>query len=116
MSDAFVEARSLSKCFGKKAVLRDVTLNVRPGEVVGVLGKNAAGKTTLLDLILGFTRPTSGNIEVFGSESFSLPGAAKERIGFVPQQDELINQLSGSNHLKVVGSFYPNWDESLIRR
>ena len=116
MSDAFVAARALTKSFGKKTVLRDVTLEVRPGEVVGVLGKNGAGKTTLLELILGFTRPTSGSVEVFGSGSFSLPGAAKERIGFVPQQDELINQLSGANQLKVVGSFYRNWDDSLIRR
>jgi ABC-2 type transport system ATP-binding protein len=116
MSDAFVAARALTKSFGKKPVLRDVTLEVRPGEVVGVLGKNGAGKTTLLELILGFTRPTSGSVEVFGSESFGLPGAAKERIGFVPQQDELINQLSGANQLKVVGSFYRNWDDSLIRR
>jgi ABC-2 type transport system ATP-binding protein len=50
-----------------------------------VLGKNGAGKTTLLELMLGFTPPTAGRVEVFGHESFKLPGAAKARIGFVPQ-------------------------------
>jgi ABC-2 type transport system ATP-binding protein len=83
---------------------------------VGVLGKNGAGKTTLLELMLGFTPATSGEVKVFGHDSWRLPGAAKARIGFVPQQDELVNQLSVGDQLKLIRSFYKTWDDALIDR
>jgi ABC-2 type transport system ATP-binding protein len=73
-------------------VLNDVSLRVDAGDVVGVLGKNGAGKTTLLELMLGFTPATTGDIEVFGEPSHRLSGTAKAKVGFGPQQDELINQ------------------------
>lgn len=116
MSECFIRARGLGKSFGRKRVLADVDLQVRPGEVIGVLGKNGAGKTTLLELILGFSRPTSGSVSLFGHESFALPSEVKRRVGFVPQQDELINQLSGAAQLKLIGSFYQHWDEALLQR
>lgn len=81
MSAPYVVARQLGKSFHTKPVLRDVSFEVRPGDVVGVLGKNGAGKTTLLELTLGFTPPTAGSVAVFGHQSAQLPGAAKARIG-----------------------------------
>ena len=116
MTESFVQARGLCKSFGDKAVLNDVSLTVDAGDVVGVLGKNGAGKTTLLELMLGFTPATAGEIEIFGYESYRLPGAAKARIGFVPQQDELINQLTADDQIKLTGSFYSAWDDALIER
>jgi ABC-2 type transport system ATP-binding protein len=109
-------ARELSKSFGDKRVLVDVSFVVEPGDVVGVLGKNGAGKTTLLELMLGFTPASSGRVEVFGHESYRLPGAAKARVGFVPQQDELVNQLTAADQIGVISSFYPRWDDELVAR
>ena len=114
MTGPYVAAQRLSKSFGAKRVLDDVSLEVEPGDVVGVLGKNGAGKTTLLELMLGFTPPTAGAVHLFGHESFRLPGAAKARVGFVPQQDELINQLNAADQIGVIASFYPHWDDALI--
>ena len=114
MTAQYVAAQRLSKSFGAKRVLEDVSLEVEPGDVVGVLGKNGAGKTTLLELMLGFTPPTGGTVRLFGHESFRLPGAAKARVGFVPQQDELINQLTAADQIGVIASFYPHWDDALI--
>jgi len=116
MADAFVTASGLSKSFDGKPVLEDLSCEVLPGDVIGVLGKNGAGKTTLLEVLLGFSPATAGRIEVFGHESYGLPGAAKARLGFVPQQDELINQISVADQLRLVRSFYPNWDDALIDR
>jgi ABC-2 type transport system ATP-binding protein len=116
MNNATVEAANLSKAFGQKQVLRDMSFGIAPGDVIGVLGKNGAGKTTLLELILGFTSPTAGAIRVFGHESFSLPGDVKARVGFVPQQDELLDQLTVADQLRVIASFYPRWDFALIER
>ena len=114
MSSPTVQAEHLSKAFGNKQVLHDLSFNVMPGDVIGVLGKNGAGKTTLLELMLGFTPPTSGDIRVFGHESRQLPGAIKRRVGFVPQQDELLDSLAAGDQLNLIASFYPHWDKELV--
>jgi ABC-2 type transport system ATP-binding protein len=116
MSNATVEASGLGKSFGAKRVLQDVSFSISAGDVVGVLGKNGAGKTTLLELMLGFTAASTGAVRIFGHESRSLPGAVKTRVGFVPQQDELLDQLSVSDQLRLIASFYPRWDAELIQR
>ena len=116
MSNPYIAARGLSKSFNGKPVLADVSFTVEPGDVVGVLGKNGAGKTTLLELVLGFTPPTAGGVQLFGYDSYRLPGAAKARVGFVPQQDELVNQLTAADQIGVIASFYPKWDDDLVVR
>jgi ABC-2 type transport system ATP-binding protein len=116
MRETHVVAKNLSKNFGTHEVLHGLTFSVEPGDVIGVLGKNGAGKTTLLELMLGFTPASDGQVEVFGHESFNLPGESKARVGFVPQQDELIDQLNARDQLSVIASFYPRWDKALIGR
>jgi ABC-2 type transport system ATP-binding protein len=114
MSQAAIEANGLTKSFGDRRVLEELSFAVRPGEVVGLLGKNGAGKTTLLELILGFSPVDTGRVRVFGHDSFRLPGEIKTRIGFVPQQDELIDALTAGDQLKLTQSFYPRWDPALV--
>jgi ABC-2 type transport system ATP-binding protein len=116
MAEPFVVAHGLSKSFNGKPVLDNVSFRVEPGDVVGVLGKNGAGKTTLLEIVLGFTPVSGGCVDVFGHESYRLPGSVKSRVGFVPQQDELIDQLTASDQIRLVRSFYENWDDALIER
>jgi len=116
MSNVMVAADRLAKSFGPRPVLENFSFEVAPGDVIGVLGKNGAGKTTLLELMLGFTPPTSGTIRTFGHDSIRLPGEAKSRIGFVPQSEELLDQLTARDQLKVIGSFYPRWDQALVER
>lgn len=116
MNSVTVEGSHLGKRFGPKRVLQDLSFGVSPGDVVGVLGKNGAGKTTLLELMLGFTQPTEGAVRVFGHESYRLPGDAKARVGFVPQQDELVDHLTVADQLRVIASFYPSWDHALMSR
>jgi ABC-2 type transport system ATP-binding protein len=116
MSSPYIAARGLGKSFSGKQVLVDVSFTVGAGDVVGVLGKNGAGKTTLLELVLGFTPATTGGVQLFGYDSYRLPGAAKTRVGFVPQQDELVNQLTAADQIGVIASFYPKWDDELVGR
>ncbi|HEX6994751.1 MAG TPA: ABC transporter ATP-binding protein [Gammaproteobacteria bacterium] len=116
MREAVVSAEKLSKSFGHKEVLHDITAVAEAGDVIGVLGKNGAGKTTLLEVLLGFGPPTSGSAKVFGEESMHLSERAKARIGFVPQQDELIEMLTGEQQLKVTSAFYRSWDHALTGR
>src|SRR5690606_8569931 len=94
-----VSTRHLCKRFGKHDVLRDISTEVQPGDVVGVIGKNGAGKTTLLETMLGFSPPTSGSVQLFGEDPMAMSAATKARIGFVPQQDELLPTLTGRRQL-----------------
>ena len=116
MSNSMVVAEHLGKSFGKKRVLDDLSFTVEQDDVIGVLGKNGAGKTTLLEIMLGFSPATTGSVRVFGHDAFKLPGDAKSRVGFVPQADELIDQLTARDQLRVIGSFYSKWDEALLQR
>jgi ABC-2 type transport system ATP-binding protein len=113
---AALNIQQLGKSFGAHAVLNNITTEVRPGEVVGVIGKNGAGKTTLLETALGFSPPSSGCARVFGEDCLEMGAATKARIGFVPQQDELLPTLTGRQQLALTGSFYPQWDTTLLTR
>src|SRR5580700_8007717 len=115
MKNPTVEASHLGKAYGATRVLRELSFSAEPGDVIGVLGKNGAGKTTLLELMLGFTLPTEGEVRVFGHESTRMPGAVKARVGFVPKQDELLDQLNVADQIRVIASFYKNWDGELIK-
>jgi ABC-2 type transport system ATP-binding protein len=116
MSDAIVSTCKLGKSIGPRNILRDISVQALPGDIVGVIGKNGAGKSTLLDVLLGFSPATSGSSSVFGSGSLQLSAAAKARIGFVPQQDELIDSLNASEHLALYASLHGRWNSALTGR
>ncbi|MEO8306416.1 MAG: ABC transporter ATP-binding protein [Pseudomonadota bacterium] len=116
MSAVAASAEHLGKTIGDRVVLNDISAQVRPGDVVGIIGKNGAGKTTLLETLLGLSMRSSGSSTVLGEDSLHLSTAAKQRIGFVPQQEELIPALSGRRQLALTGSFYRNWDRELVAR
>ena len=85
MSEFVLTLTNVSKSFDSKRVLDQVSLAIPPGSVVGLLGKNGTGKTTLIKCALGLLKPQSGEIQVFGEPAWTLSGAAKARIGYVPQ-------------------------------
>src|SRR3990167_7546257 len=116
MSEAVVAARNLSKSFGAKVALQSVSAEVAAGDIIGVLGKNGAGKTTLLEVLLGFSPASAGSATVFGEDCLTLSAATKGRIGFVPQQDELLGMLNGQQQLAITAAFHANWNHGLIDR
>jgi ABC-2 type transport system ATP-binding protein len=109
-----VAARHLGKAIAGRQILQDVSASVAAGSVVGVLGKNGAGKTTLLEILLGFSPASSGTAQVWGHDSFTLPASIKGRIGYVPQQDDLVALLTGAQQLALTASLYRAWDAALI--
>jgi ABC-2 type transport system ATP-binding protein len=112
----YISARSLTKSFAKAPVLDSLDAEVRPGDIVGLLGANGAGKTTLLEVLTGLSPPSAGTAQLFGFDAMNAPVAAKTRIGFVPQTDELLADLRASEYLKLIASFYPGWDHELMRK
>jgi zinc transport system ATP-binding protein len=91
MTVDLIRAEHVSFAYGDERVVNDVTLSVRHGEFLALVGPNGSGKTTLLKLLLGLLRPSSGSIELFGS----APDRFRERwrIGYVPQRPALAADL-----------------------
>ena len=88
-----IEARELTKRYGRRRGIEGVSLSVRAGETFGFLGPNGAGKTTTIRLLLGLLRPTSGSVSVFGLP----PGpAANARLGYVPGELGFYEQMTGA--------------------
>src|SRR5262245_5696484 len=96
-----IAVRGVSKSYGKLEVLRNVSLDVHPGHIVGLLGPSGAGKTTLVRLIAGSDEPNHGTVEVAGLRMPDL--MALEHIGYMAQADALYLELSGRENMEFFG-------------
>ena len=101
-----LDARSLGKRFGQVEAVIDVSLAVRPGEIVGLLGPNGAGKTTTLRMLAGILSPDRGQVLVDGVDVHVDPIVAKRRIGFLSGDTQLYQRLSPREVLAYFGQLY----------
>lgn len=85
-------------------VLKDVSFEVQPGELVSLIGINGAGKTTLLKTLVGITRPSRGEIKIFG-QNLNLP-AARQHIGFMPESPAFYENITARQFLMAVGGMF----------
>lgn len=97
-------AHSLAKSFGRRVVVRDVSIAVRRGEAVGLLGPNGAGKTTVFTMIMGLVKPDSGNIQLDGRSITHLPLFQRGQLGlgYLPQEPSIFRGLSVSGNIMAV--------------
>lgn len=94
-----LEAKDLTKRYGKRIVLGGVSFDVQPGEVLGLFGPNGSGKSTLLDVLALATRPTTGMLVIAGHDTGKAPGLARPLIGYVPQDIALFEELTVMDNL-----------------
>jgi lipooligosaccharide transport system ATP-binding protein len=99
-------ARRLSKFYGDQEVVAGVSFAIAPGECFGLLGPNGAGKTTTLRLCLGLSDPDSGAVELMGRPVPGAARAARERVGVVPQMDNLDPDFTVAENLLVYGRYF----------
>ncbi|MBL8327758.1 MAG: ABC transporter ATP-binding protein [Rubrivivax sp.] len=92
-------------------VLDGISLQIPVGAVVGLVGRNGAGKTSLIQCLVGLTLPDSGRCELLGEPAHALTDAVRDRLGFVAQQPDLFGWLSGTEHLQRFSTVYSGWDE-----
>lgn len=96
----------VSKRYGERLALDRLSLQVRAGEVVGLLGTNGAGKTTALRLLCGLLPPDEGSIELSGLDLLRDPLEAKRKVGYVPDGAPLYSNLSPDEHLELVARLH----------
>ena len=96
----------LSRKFGDFIAVDQVSMVVKPGEIVGLLGANGAGKTTLIKMLCGLLRPTSGSATVAGFDILSRPAGVKRAIGYMGQSFSLFNDLTLDENLVFFGALY----------
>ena len=82
---AVLKITNLSKSYGDKKVLDDISFSVKQGEIVGFLGPNGAGKSTTMNIITGYLAPTQGEVFVAGINISENPEGAKRHIGYLPE-------------------------------
>lgn len=98
-AEALVRLDGLTKRFGKRTALEDVSFSIEPGEVFGYLGPNGAGKTTTIRLLMGMLRPTSGSSRILGLDAWRQPVPAHRKVGYVPGEPALYDRLTGHQHV-----------------
>lgn len=95
--DYVLKTQNLSKRYGSKYALNELSMSVKKGEIYGFIGRNGAGKTTLMRLVLGVAQPTSGEIELFGGENLV---SARRRIGSLLETPSLYKDCTAYENLK----------------
>jgi ABC-2 type transport system ATP-binding protein len=105
-----VEVAGLSRRFGSKIALNQVSLQVRRGRVFGLVGANGAGKTTLIKHLLGRLKPESGSVRVFGFDPVTDPVAVLGRLGYLSENRDLPAWMRVDELLRYTAAFYPKWD------
>lgn len=90
-----IEARALTKRYGRRTALRGIDLEIEPGRVFGVIGPNGAGKTTTMRLLLDLIRPTSGDVRVLGANPREGGPALRRRIGYLPGELAMEARVTG---------------------
>ncbi|MFR8548486.1 MAG: ABC transporter ATP-binding protein [Lachnospiraceae bacterium] len=103
MAEHVIEISHLTKQYGSKTAVNDLSLSIRKGEVFGLLGPNGAGKTTTILMLLGLTEPTSGTAQICGKNCARDPLAVKSMVGYLPDNTGFYADMTGRQNLRFTG-------------
>ena len=115
MRDLVIETSDLTYYYGARAAVDRVQLSVPRGKVYGLLGRNGAGKSTTIRMLLGFQTPTRGTATVLGHSCTALPPEARARIGYLPEGHPLPGWMRVRECCRYQASFYPSWNQEVLK-
>src|SRR5687767_9431014 len=111
-----IRATNLSKFYGIKRALGPISFEIQDGETVGFLGLNGAGKTTALRILACDLRPSAGTIEVGGADVVTEPHEVRKRIGFLPENPPLYQDMGVVDYLRFAGEIRGMSSAAIKRR
>jgi ABC-2 type transport system ATP-binding protein len=115
MADAVIRTFGLTRYFGAKAAVQDLSFEVPRGGVFAFLGLNGSGKTTTIRMLLGLLEPTRGRAVVLGHDAAGLPPAVRARIGYLAESHPLPGWMTVRESERFQAAFYPAWNADLFR-
>ena len=107
-----LEMKAVTKSYGDLAVLQGLDMNVREGEIYGFLGRNGAGKSTALRIIMGVTYASSGDLYLYQQQVRKNDPIPRQQIGYVAQEQHFYGWMTPTRLGKFVSGFYPKWDKN----
>jgi ABC-2 type transport system ATP-binding protein len=111
---SILEVKKINKSFGKKQVLKNVSLSINEGEILGFIGPNGAGKTTTIKVILGLQSLDSGEVFINGYDLVKDFTKAIEKVGAIVENPDLYMYLSGRKNLELIANMYENVSKEKI--
>ena len=115
MSEPVIETKGLTKFFGGRCVVDELNLSIARGSIFGFLGRNGAGKSTTIRLLLGLLEPTRGTSRVLGADSRKLSPQDRARIGYLPEGHHVYGWMSVQECGEFQRSFYDKWNDEIFR-
>lgn len=109
--EAVVQIQNVSRKFGSKLALDNISLSIPAGIVMGLVGENGAGKTTLIKHVLGLLRAQSGSVRVFGRDPVADPVGVLSNIGYLSEEGDLPLWMRVHELMRYAAGFYKTWDE-----
>src|SRR3989344_7182807 len=111
-----IEVRGLSKAFSNNLVLDDVSFDVEEGSVIGLIGRSGCGKTTLLNLLVGYLKPNKGGVYYKGTDVQKSNFDLLRNVGFAVQEGSFYKKLKVSENLNYFGKLYGLTKEEIRER
>src|SRR5881394_4324408 len=111
-ADKVIEICGVTRTFGSKRALDNVSLAVPRGVVFGLVGANGAGKTTLIRHVLGLLKAQTGSVRVFGLDPVKEPVSVLSRVGYLSEEGDLPGWMRVDELMRYMRAFYPTWDEA----
>ena len=99
-----IKVEGLTKYYGSKPAAKDISFEVKKGEVFGILGTNGAGKSTTIKMMCGLLKPTRGIIQIGGINLQRMPLKAKSMMGYLPENPLIYDKLTGAETLELIGN------------
>lgn len=117
---SLLECHNVTHAYGEKYALKDVSFTIAPGKITGLLGKNGAGKSTAINILMGFLKPMKGECRIFDEPSHALTPGTRARIGLLQEGFIQYDFMSPEELERYFAPFYPQWNHDsffeLIRR
>jgi ABC-2 type transport system ATP-binding protein len=116
MNNPVIRVDGIRKQFGGQEVLKGVSFEVQAGQTFAFLGRNAAGKTTLIRMLLGLLAPNAGSISILGINPQTNPLAVRRRVGYLAEDQKMFGWMTVEQIVQFIAPFYDAWDEALANQ